>query len=322
MTLSHAINDTRCLSDHALARLLGEDLPYGDLTTDALGIGKHAAVASFRARFAMTVCAVEEAARLFVLVGAAPTVLCPSGSVVEAGTVVLEVSGSASALHRVYKAAQVMMEWSGGIATAAAAIVAVAAGVPVACTRKNVPGTRALSAKAVKAGGARLHRLGLSESLLIFEEHRLFINESPARTIARLKQLEPEKKIVVEVADEAQAPPDGFVSLCTRGGIVIGAIEPVDGIGVPAPGADAIGIRKIGRAVHQRHARGGIVHHGGAILGAAGEIVRKPECMSDFMDSKLPQPRSRQQDRVVAAAAIVLVGAHQPFKDHLVLPGA
>ena len=205
MTLSHAINDTRCLSDHALARLLGEDLPYGDLTTDALGIGKHAAVASFRARFAMTVCAVEEAARLFVLVGAAPTVLCPSGSVVEAGTVVLEVSGSASALHRVYKTAQVMMEWSGGIATAAAAIVAVAAGVPVACTRKNVPGTRALSAKAVKAGGARLHRLGLSESLLIFEEHRLFINESPARTIARLKQLEPEKKIVVEVADEAQA---------------------------------------------------------------------------------------------------------------------
>ena len=205
MTLSHAMNDTRCLSDHALARLLGEDLPYGDLTTDALGIGKHAAVASFRARFAMTVCAVEEAARLFVLVGAAPTVLCPSGSVVEAGTVVLEVSGSASALHRVYKTAQVMMEWSGGIATAAAAIVAVAAGVPVACTRKNVPGTRALSAKAVKAGGARLHRLGLSESLLIFEEHRLFINESPARTIARLKQLEPEKKIVVEVADEAQA---------------------------------------------------------------------------------------------------------------------
>ncbi len=194
MTLSHAMNDTRCLSDHELARLLGEDLPYGDLTTDALGIGKHAAVASFRARFAMTVCAVEEAARLFVLVGAAPTVLCPSGSVVEAGTVVLEVSGSASALHRVYKAAQVMMEWSGGIATAAAAIVAVAAGVPVACTRKNVPGTRALSAKAVKAGGARLHRLGLSESLLIFEEHRLFINESPARTIARLKQLEPEKK--------------------------------------------------------------------------------------------------------------------------------
>ena len=205
MTLSHAMNDTRCLSDHELARLLGEDLPYGDLTTDALGIGKHAAVASFRARFAMTVCAVEEAARLFVLVGAAPTVLCPSGSVVEAGTVVLEVSGSASALHRVYKTAQVMMEWSGGIATAAAAIVAVAAGVPVACTRKNVPGTRALSAKAVKAGGARLHRLGLSESLLIFEEHRLFINESPARTIARLKQLEPEKKIVVEVADEAQA---------------------------------------------------------------------------------------------------------------------
>ena len=60
-------------------------------------------------------------------------------------------------------------------------------------------------AKAVRAGGARLHRLGLSESLLIFEEHRLFIDADPAQTIARLKRLEPEKMIVVEVADEAQA---------------------------------------------------------------------------------------------------------------------
>lgn len=205
MILSHAMNDTSCLPDHELARLLGEDLPYGDLTTDALGIGKHEAVASFRARFGMSVCAVEEAARLFVLAGASPTVLCPSGSVVEPGTALLEVTGTASALHRVYKTAQVMMEWSGGIATAAAAIVAAAAGVPVACTRKSVPGTRALSAKAVRSGGARLHRLGLSESLLIFQEHRLFVDEEPAQSIARLKRLEAEKKIVVEVADEAEA---------------------------------------------------------------------------------------------------------------------
>ncbi len=82
---------------------------------------------------------------------------------------------------------------------------AAAGGVPVACTRKNVPGTRALSAKAVRAGGARLHRLGLSETLLVFDEHRRFLDEDPATTVRRLKAAEPEKKIVVEVADVEEA---------------------------------------------------------------------------------------------------------------------
>lgn len=200
-----SLDEPGCLSDAELAGLLAEDVPYGDLTTAALGIGARAARLALRARYDMTVCAVEEAARLFELAGAVPRVLCPSATVVEAGTTLLEVSGSASALHRAYKTAQVLMEWSGGIASAAAAIVAAAAGVPVACTRKGVPGTRALSAKAILAGGARMHRLGLSETLLVFEEHRLFVDEVPAQTIFRLQRAEPEKKIVVEVADVAEA---------------------------------------------------------------------------------------------------------------------
>ena len=76
---------------------------------------------------------------------------------------------------------------------------------PVACTRKNAPGTKALSIKAIQAGGAIAHRLGLSETLLVFAEHRLFLDEPPSATIARLRNRQPEKKIVVEVvsADEA-----------------------------------------------------------------------------------------------------------------------
>lgn len=199
------MNATSCLHDHELARLLAEDAPYGDLTTDALGIGGGGCRVVFRARHAATVCAVEEAARLLLLSGASPTVRCPSGSRVEPGTPLLEVHGTVAALQRSCKTAQVLMEWAGGIATAAAAIVSAAGGVPVACTRKNVPGTRALSAKAVRAGGARLHRLGLSETLLLFHEHRLFLAEDPAATVRRLKAAEPEKKVVVEVADVAEA---------------------------------------------------------------------------------------------------------------------
>lgn len=76
----------------------------------------------------------------------------------------------------------------------------------VAGTRKNTPGTRRLSAKALRAGGAGMHRLGLSETLLVFAEHRLFLGtEPPARTVACLRATCPEKRVVVEVSDLAEA---------------------------------------------------------------------------------------------------------------------
>lgn len=195
----------RALSDPELARLLADDVPSGDLTTDALGIGGRTGRVDFLARQGMTVCGTEEAARMFELAGAQAEVLCVSGTSVQAGTPMLRASGSAACLHHAWKAAQILVEWASGIASSAAAIVAAAGEVPVACTRKNAPGTKALSAKAVRTGGATMHRLGLSETLLVFAEHRLFLAETPAETISRLRRRLPEKKIVVEVcnADDA-----------------------------------------------------------------------------------------------------------------------
>ncbi len=51
-----------------------------------------------------------------------------------------------------------------------------------------------------------MHRNGLSETLLVFAEHRLFLGaEQPAETLARLRRLCPEKRVVVEVADIDEA---------------------------------------------------------------------------------------------------------------------
>ncbi len=102
------------------------------------------------------------------------------------------------------------MEWSSGIATCAAEIVAAARRanpeVMVAGTRKNVPGTRRLAVKAFRAGGAVMHRTGLSETLLVFAEHRHFLGgEPPADTLARLRRQCPEKRVVVEVATPGEA---------------------------------------------------------------------------------------------------------------------
>ena len=195
----------RALHDTDLGRLLDDDILGGDLTTHTLGIGDQPARLEFRARQAMTVCASEEALRLFALAGSDARLLIRSGARAGVGELILEAQGSAASLHQAWKTAQTLMEWASGIATATASIVAAAGGVAVACTRKNVPGTKALSVKAIKAGGGIMHRLGLSETLLVFAEHRLFLNDTPAATLAQLRRAQPEKKIIVEVADPEEA---------------------------------------------------------------------------------------------------------------------
>jgi molybdenum transport protein len=197
------------LADEELARLLAEDVPYGDLTTEALDIAGRRGSLQFSARGAMCVCGSEEAVRLLELAGARARVVAPSGGQLAAGALILHAEGGASGLHRAWKTAQVLLETASGVATAAAAICAALQGAgmatPVACTRKNFPGTKALAAKAVRAGGATLHRLGLSETLLLFAEHRVFLAEPPAATVARLKARLPEKKLVVEVTSREEA---------------------------------------------------------------------------------------------------------------------
>jgi len=57
----------------------------------------------------------------------------------------------------------------------------------------------------VLCAGASPHRLNLSETLLVFEEHRAFMAEAPAITIARLRRQWPERAIVVELGDVEEA---------------------------------------------------------------------------------------------------------------------
>ena len=197
----------RCaLSDEDLTRLLADDVPAGDLTTETLGIAAVPGRVEFRARGAMCVSGLEEARRLFELAGVAHCrIYATSGAHVEAGAMLLTTEGRAGALHRAWKTAQNLVEWMSGLATSAAALVEAAHPLPVACTRKNVPGAKALSIKAVRSGGAIMHRLGLSETLLIFAEHRMFMDMQPADALCHLHARQPEKRCVVEVGSIEEA---------------------------------------------------------------------------------------------------------------------
>ena len=193
------------LSDEQLLQLLNDDVPYGDLTTDLLLDAHRPVEIVFSAREPMTLCAIEEVARLFTLKGASVELKACSGQHMQPGDELLRARGEAAPLFALWKVSQILVEWASGIATAARALVVAAAPVPVVCTRKQTPFTKALSVKAVRAGGAAIHRLGLSETLLLFAEHRQFIQESPEQIVQRLKIRAPEQRRVVEVHDLADA---------------------------------------------------------------------------------------------------------------------
>lgn len=195
------------LPDTYLDNLLQEDAPCGDATSFGLGIGQQLGRLVFRARYEMVVCASEEARRMGELRGLTSIgEVIPSGTRLPAGAEILTLEGDAAALHMVWKTAQTLMEYLSGIATCAADLIVAARranpAASVVCTRKNFPGTKQAAMKAVLCAGASPHRLSLSETLLIFAEHRAFLgDEAPAATIARLRRQWPERAIVVELGD-------------------------------------------------------------------------------------------------------------------------
>ena len=193
-----------------LERILAEDVPHGDLTTDTLGVGGCRGEAIFAARGAMMLAEVESAAELLRLAGCVVERRANSGDGLDAGAIILEARGSAAALHHGWKLAQTLIETWSGVASAARAIVdaarAVSPAIVIACTRKTAPGTKSFAVRAVRAGGASMHRLGLSETILVFPEHRVFLGDEPLyATAERLRASAPEKKLVVEVTSVAEA---------------------------------------------------------------------------------------------------------------------
>ena len=176
-------------SEALIDALLTEDAPGRDLTTELLGLEGRPGRIVLAARGAMTVAGVEVAAAMLRRRGATVALACRSSErIAAAGAKLLSGEGDAAGLHLAWKASQTLVEILSGIATAARAIVeaveAVDPNVRVACTRKTFPGGRRLSHIAVKAGGAILHRAGLSETILVFAEHRAFLRDEPLASIA------------------------------------------------------------------------------------------------------------------------------------------
>lgn len=191
------------IPNSVLESIIAEDIPWNDATTEALSISARPGVISCFPKIDGVVSGIDIAKRMFESVGLNVTHFAKDGAFYAAKTPVLEAVGRADQIHAVYKTAQNIMEYSSGISNRVRQMVEQAASVnpkvKIAVTRKHFPGTKAISLNAALLGGAIVHRAGLSESILVFDQHRVFCTD-PAGAIKAAKLHEPEKKIAVEVS--------------------------------------------------------------------------------------------------------------------------
>jgi nicotinate-nucleotide pyrophosphorylase (carboxylating) len=95
------------------------------------------------------------------------------GDKLKAGDVAAEISGNARAILSAERTALNFTTHLSGIATLTAAFVAKVkhTKAKIVCTRKTIPGLRALEKYAVRCGGGMNHRFGLDDAILIKDNH-------------------------------------------------------------------------------------------------------------------------------------------------------
>lgn len=193
------------ITDSELERLIKEDIPYFDLTTHALGIKDDIGRIEFQTRNDTLVCGTDEVARIFEMTGVRTEFIQKPGTAAEKGGVIAAGRGHAEKLLAVWKVCQNILEYSCGIADKSFRMVKAVKEVnpkaEVVSTRKNFPGTKALCVNAALCGGVYPHRLGLSESILIFEQHMEFLGgfDGFCSKVFDLRDTIKEKRLIVEV---------------------------------------------------------------------------------------------------------------------------
>jgi nicotinate-nucleotide pyrophosphorylase (carboxylating) len=162
----------------------------GDITTDAIVPADQRACVALVARQPGVVAGLDLAALAFRLIDPSTAVVVAhrDGSTVAGGDTIATLHGAARALLTAERVALNYLCHLSGIATATAAVVAALDGLPtrVVCTRKTIPGLRAVQKYAVRAGGGWNHRFGLDDAVLIKDNHIAFAG-GVAQAIARAR---------------------------------------------------------------------------------------------------------------------------------------
>ncbi len=193
--------------DEMLLQYLREDVGWGDITTEHLGI-KGEGRGRILSRERCVVAGIWEAKRVFELAGASAKAFVGDGGVVEKNGVVMEVWGDIRSILMAERVALNIMSKMSGIATTTRRFVEEAKkvnpNVKVAATRKTTPGFRYFEKKAVVLGGGVAHRWALYDAVLIKDNH-LAVVGSVAEAVRRAKRRDPYHVVEVEVENISDA---------------------------------------------------------------------------------------------------------------------
>ena len=158
-----------------IGAFLNEDIGRGDITTQATVMRSQSAKGRFIAKESMVVAGLEAAEAVFSTLDSQQQIeaFVSDGDEVEAGKVIARTTGFADVLLAGERLALNLMQRLSGIATHTRRFVEAVEGTraQIVDTRKTTPGLRMLEKYAVATGGARNHRFGLDDGVLIKDNH-------------------------------------------------------------------------------------------------------------------------------------------------------
>jgi nicotinate-nucleotide pyrophosphorylase (carboxylating) len=147
----------------------------GDVTTDAIVPASAHAETALTARQSGVVAGLDLAAMAFRLVEPAIEIRIerPDGTRVAPGDRIATLSGPTRGMLTAERVALNFLGHLSGVASATATLVEAVNGhkARICCTRKTMPGLRAVQKYAVRVGGGINHRFGLDDAVLIKDNH-------------------------------------------------------------------------------------------------------------------------------------------------------
>jgi len=196
-------------TEEDVRRLIEEDAPQGDVTTEAVLDRIVEVEAEIVSRQDSILAGIEEAEKTFNHLGATLHPEAEDGEEVQKDQVVATVEGDASSLLTAERPALNLVMRMSGIATATHRCVEKAReanpDARVAGTRKTAPFLRLLDKKAVRLGGGDPHRLDLSHAYLVKENHAEAAGSLLEATERVLRHRSFAQKVEVEVETVEEA---------------------------------------------------------------------------------------------------------------------
>jgi len=240
-----------------IERALEEDIGPGDRTSEAIVPPDATGACTIVAKAEGIVCGLPLAEAVFQGVEPQATFIYRfrDGEPVEAGDRLAEVQGPTQGLLTAERTALNFLARLSGIATLASCYVDAVANyrAVILDTRKTTPGWRALEKYAVRCGGARNHRMGLYDMVLIKDNHIAAAGGLTA-AVRQAQAADAELSIEVEVSN-------------------LDELEEALGLGVDRVLLDNMDMATLRRAVETAGGRVFLEASGGISLARAQEIA-------------------------------------------------